>query len=153
MVYSVPMVGRYRGSLAHLYRGYGGGEISAQTDSGGSLEAACPLPRHTILGECASWCALFGPFLSLRLLQEHIIDTWGEEDPRYHNELVKQYQVGVQELLPDYKSKLGHRQRAKPGEEQGKLGKLRSKLLKFLHKSQHYEAAAHISSFPIDGAC
>ena len=47
----------------------------------------------------------------------------------------------------------GHRQRAKPGEEPGDLGKIRSKLLQFLKRSQHYEAFAHISSFPDDGEC
>ena len=47
----------------------------------------------------------------------------------------------------------GHRQRAKPGEEPGDLGKIRSKLLQFLRRSQHYEAFAHISSFPDDGEC
>lgn len=76
---------------------------------------------------------------------------WGEEDPRFHNNLVVMYQKGVESLLPEYKKKLGDRQRDKPGEEQGELGKLRAKLLKFLHKSRHYNAADHITSFPQDG--
>ena len=45
----------------------------------------------------------------------------------------------------------GHKPRVKPGEEPGNLGKLRTKLLRFLRKSHHYVAAEHISSFPQDG--
>ena len=84
-------------------------------------------------------------------LQEHIIHVWGDEEPRFHNRLVQLYQKSVEGLLADYKQKLGHRQRAKPGQEQGELGVMRRKLLDFLRKSQHYVAADHISSFPQDG--
>ena len=44
-------------------------------------------------------------------------------------------------------------QRLKAGEEPGELGELRTKLLKFLNTSQHYDAAECICSFPRDGTC
>ena len=44
-------------------------------------------------------------------------------------------------------------QRLKVGEEPGELGELRTKLLKFLNTSQHYDAAECICSLPRDGTC
>ena len=45
------------------------------------------------------------------------------------------------------------RGRARAGEEPGKLGILRTKLLRFLETSKCYSPAEHISSFPQDGEC
>ena len=42
------------------------------------------------------------------------------------------------------------RPKAKAGEEPGELGLLRSKMLNFLHSSQHYEPEGLVSKFPMD---
>ncbi|XP_067335034.1 vam6/Vps39-like protein isoform X4 [Channa argus] len=83
---------------------------------------------------------------------EHIIYMWDEKGPAFHNVLIQLYLDKVHTLMKEYLSKLPEGvPAAAAGNEDGKLGEFRNKLLSFLDISTSYEPARLISDFPFDG--
>ncbi|XP_016892880.1 vam6/Vps39-like protein isoform X2 [Cynoglossus semilaevis] len=83
---------------------------------------------------------------------EHIINVWDEKEPEFHNVLTLLYLESVQVLMKEYLKSLPEGVPAvAAGQEEGKLGEFRKKLLFFLETSSSYEPSRLISNFPFDG--
>ncbi|XP_043929951.1 vam6/Vps39-like protein isoform X1 [Protopterus annectens] len=83
---------------------------------------------------------------------EHVINIWEDNEPQFHNCLIHLYREKVQDLMTKYLNNLAEDAVPVPaGQEGGKLGKYRTKLLEFLEKSVYYQPETLISDFPFDG--
>uniref|UniRef100_A0A8C5RA41 VPS39 subunit of HOPS complex n=1 Tax=Leptobrachium leishanense TaxID=445787 RepID=A0A8C5RA41_9ANUR len=87
---------------------------------------------------------------------EHIILTWEDQTPDFHNGLIKLYCEKVQALMQALPTEpafnVGRLSGPVPaGEEGGELGQIRKHLLNFLDISNCYQPERLISSFPFDG--
>ncbi|KAM3919217.1 vam6/Vps39-like protein isoform 4-T4 [Leptodactylus fuscus] len=80
---------------------------------------------------------------------EHIILTWEDQGPEFHNQLIKLYCEKVQTLMQAIGSEEAVNVPA--GSEKGELGTYRTKLLNFLEISNCYQPDRLISDFPFDG--
>jgi hypothetical protein len=71
---------------------------------------------------------------------EHVIDVWSDESPAFHNLLIKKYRERINVLMTEYLSSHSGSEikTVEPGKEEGELGVVRSKLLKFLKTSKSY---------------
>ncbi|KAG8449632.1 hypothetical protein GDO86_016319 [Hymenochirus boettgeri] len=112
-------------------------------------EVEC-LPRKSILDFLLeNFIELAVPYL------EHVILTWEDQTPEFHNYLIKLYCEKVQGLmkaLPGLAcNELKGGGAVPAGTEEGELGEFRRKLLDFLEISDCYQPDQLISYFPFDG--
>uniref|UniRef100_A0A7E4VQ83 CNH domain-containing protein n=1 Tax=Panagrellus redivivus TaxID=6233 RepID=A0A7E4VQ83_PANRE len=100
-------------------------------------EAAKQLARDGVLKFLQAECVkAVIPYL------EHAIFEWHDERPAFHDELVGMYVCKVRNNLKDYVHALGENEMIpRAGEEEGELGKYRTKLLNLLNSSDKYNAA------------
>ena len=82
---------------------------------------------------------------------EHVVFNRDIKKQQYHNNLALFYKDEICELMMEYIASLSQGQiPARAGEEPGDLGELRTKLLKFLSVSLHYDARELLVGFPMD---
>ncbi|KAM4013849.1 vam6/Vps39-like protein [Anomaloglossus baeobatrachus] len=107
------------------------------------------LPRNLVLSFLLeNFKPLAIPYL------EHIILTWEDRGPEFHNCLIKLYCERVQTLMQTIGSLCNEEWVGVPvpaGSEEGELGTYRTKLLNFLEISNCYQPECLISDFPFDG--
>uniref|UniRef100_A0A8C4R8C4 VPS39 subunit of HOPS complex n=1 Tax=Eptatretus burgeri TaxID=7764 RepID=A0A8C4R8C4_EPTBU len=105
------------------------------------------LPRVEILGFLENnACDLTIPYL------EHVIYNYMDTQPLFHNRLIELYREKVLGLLKQYLQSLEPGQKPSTvGKEPGLLGEFRSRLIRFLESSIHYQPEQLITDFPLDG--
>ncbi|XP_075700713.1 vam6/Vps39-like protein isoform X2 [Rhinoderma darwinii] len=104
------------------------------------------LPRNLILALLLeNFKHLAIPYL------EHVILTWEDRSPEFHNCLIKLYCEKVQTLMQAIGNEEVVSGPVSAGSEKGELGKFRSNLQNFLHISNCYQPDCLISDFPFDG--
>jgi tetratricopeptide (TPR) repeat protein len=95
------------------------------------------LPRNVVLEYLERIDSSFTiPYL------EHIIYEWKDTDHLLHDTLANKYREKIRLLMEERRSSVDENQshRIKAGDEPGKLGELRRKLIHFLHFSEFYTA-------------
>lgn len=87
--------------------------------------------------------------LSLKYV-EHVIEEWKDTTQRFHNHFVVQHFELITPLYNNYVDSIrpGTTVMPEAGNEPGKLGVMRRKLLSFLSRSQHYDAEAVLRFHP-----
>ncbi|XP_063296277.1 vam6/Vps39-like protein [Pelobates fuscus] len=105
------------------------------------------LPRNLVLA------FLLDNFKDLAIpYLEHIILTWEDQTPDFHNCLIKLYCEKVQSLMQALpKDRAVNEEGSSESVPVGELGEIRRKLLNFLDISSCYQPERLISHFPFDG--
>ncbi|RCN50622.1 hypothetical protein ANCCAN_03235 [Ancylostoma caninum] len=108
--------------------------------TGEDSDLARNLDRQAVLNFLRSHCvAAIIPFL------EHVIYKWDETRPQFHEALVEHYIIEVKLLYKDYVQAFPDDENIiRAGDEDGELGEMRRRLLKFLRFSLYYSPQAVI---------
>ncbi|KAK5966093.1 hypothetical protein GCK32_013567, partial [Trichostrongylus colubriformis] len=105
---------------------------------GEESDVARNLDRQAVLAFLRSHCvAAVIPYL------EHIIYKWDEIRPKFHDTLVEHYIINLKLLQQDYENTYPDDENiGRAGDEDGELGQMRRRLIKFLRFSLHFSPQA-----------
>ncbi|XGW02418.1 hypothetical protein V3C99_014448 [Haemonchus contortus] len=105
---------------------------------GEESDVARNLDRHSVLSFLRSHCvAAVIPYL------EHIIYKWDETRPKFHDLLAEHYIIKLKLLHQDYEHAYPDDESiSRAGDEDGELGEMRRRLIKFLRFSLHFSPQA-----------